>query len=103
VLEISMRALPFAYRDIGATPGAAVVVIVEGESGGAWSLVRRATGWDLFVGDAGAALARIRMSEDTAWRLFFRVLPGEEARRRMRIEGDQELGAVALDVAALMV
>src|SRR6187402_1836046 len=39
VLDIAVRGLPYAYRDVLAAPGQTVVVDVSGPSGGRWTLV----------------------------------------------------------------
>src|SRR5262245_14965057 len=101
VLEVSMRALPHAYRDVAAPGGMAVTVVVEGAAGGTWARVRGSGAWGLFAGAAPAPVARVRMSEDTAWRLFFGV-PMADARARLAIEGDEGLGAVVLRAIAIM-
>jgi hypothetical protein len=101
VLEISMRALPHTYRDVGAPDGAAVTIAIEGAAGATWTLVRGAGAWRLCTGDAAAPVVRVRLSEDTAWRLFFGV-PMAGARARLAIEGDEALGAVLLRAIAIM-
>jgi hypothetical protein len=42
------------------------------------------------------------MDQDTAWRLFSKGLSPSEARRRVRMEGDQSLGAGVLGALAIM-
>ena len=103
VLEVSMRALPRAYEDAQAPDGGAVTVLVSGPAGGAWTLLRSASvgAWDLFTGEAPTPLARVRLTEDTAWRLFFGV-PMADARARLAIEGDEALGAVVRRAIAIM-
>ena len=101
VLEISMRALPHAYREVAAADGAAVMVAVEGPAGRTWTLVRDGRAWRLCTGAAAAPVARVRLSEDTAWRLFFGV-PMPDARARLAIEGDEAVGAVVLRAIAIM-
>ncbi len=100
VLEISMRALPHAYREVAAD-GAAVMIAVEGDAGGTWTLVRDGRAWRLCTGAAAAPVARVRLSADTAWRLFFGV-PMADARARLAIEGDEAVGAVVLRAIAIM-
>ena len=101
VLEISMRALPHAYREADARDGAAVTIVVDGAAGGTWTLVRGAGAWQLCTGAAATPVARVRLSEDTAWRLLFGV-PMPDARARLAIEGDEALGAVVLRAIAIM-
>lgn len=101
VLDVSMRALPRTYRDAATPAGSAVTVVVEGDAGGAWTVRRGPEGWRLFTGSADSPRARVRLDQDTAWRLFFGV-PMADPRRRLAIEGDEALGAVALKAVAIM-
>jgi hypothetical protein len=91
VIELSLYVLPVAFRGHNAPEGAALVVEVIGEAGGTWSLVRSNGGWRLGRGAADRPAALARMDGDTAWRLLFNALSGEEARRRIEAEGDPAL------------
>jgi uncharacterized protein (TIGR03083 family) len=102
VLDVSMRALPFAYRDVEAGPGQAVAFVVTGDAGGAWSLRREAEGWRLFVGEAEGPACRTAVDADTAWRIFFKAIARPEAESRVRFEGDERLGRVFLSTLAVM-
>ena len=101
VLQVSMRALPHTYRHTPAAEGRAVAVVIRGEAGGAWTLLRAGGAWRLFDGSAAAPAARVTLDEGTGWRLFFGV-PMSDARARVAIEGDEALGAVVLKVIAIM-
>lgn len=103
VLDTSVRALPHAYRNIDAAPDAAVVLEITGDAGGVWSMLRRASGWELFQGDAERAAARITTDADSAWRLFFHQFPLEEAARRVTVTGDRPLGEAIFHTRAVMV
>jgi uncharacterized protein (TIGR03083 family) len=102
VLDLFVRALPVAYRDAAADPGAAVAVTIEGEAGGEWTLRREDGHWRLYAGTAPRPAATVTMTDDTAWRLFSKGLKGGAARARVGIEGDQALGAVALSALAIL-
>ena len=103
VIDISMRALPHTYRDVVAAAGDAVAYRITGAAGGAWSLVRGASRWELLVGEAHRVVARVTMTDDTAWRLFFRAVPRDTLAAGLHVEGRRDLGLVTLDVAAVMV
>ena len=47
VLDVSMRALPFAYRDVEAPATTSVTIEITGEAGAQWTLVREPAGWRL--------------------------------------------------------
>ena len=102
VLDLFVRALPFAYRDTPAQDGVTVGVTIEGEAGGRWTLQREPGRWRLYAGTAPAPAATVTMTDDTAWRLFSKGLKGDAARARVRIDGDQALGAVALSALAVL-
>jgi uncharacterized protein (TIGR03083 family) len=62
VLDVSVRALPHAYRDVPARAGDAVSLVVTGDAGDTWSLVRRADAaraWELYTGAADAPVAPV--------------------------------------------
>lgn len=101
-LDIFVRALPFTYRNVGAPPGRSIRFEVRGESGGAWTLVRAASGWELFLGSNAAAAAIVNLDQETAWKLFSKGLDHDSARRRIRIEGDTALGEPVLGSLAVM-
>ena len=102
VLEVFVRALPFTYRGLAPAPDTAVRIVINGAAGGEWTLRWDGTGWALFVGAAPRPAATALLSDDTAWRLFSKGLPPGTARERVRIEGDQTLGAVVLGSLAVM-
>ncbi len=102
VLDLFVRALPFAYRDAAAKPGTTVVVAIEGEAGGEWTLRREAQRWGLYAGAAPGAAATVTMTDDAAWRLFAKQLKGEAARGRVSVGGDQALGDVARSALAVL-
>jgi len=102
VLDLFVRALPFAYRDTPAEGGTTVGVSIEGEAGGDWSLRREDGRWRLYTGRVAQAAATVTMTDDTAWRLFSKGLEGDAARARVTIGGDQALGAVAVGALAVL-
>ncbi len=103
VLELSMYALPHAFRATKADEGDALSVRVEGEAGGGWHILRTRGGWELREGEATDASARIRLDADTAWRLFFNALGRDEAALRIEASGDEKLCATFLGVRSVMV
>jgi hypothetical protein len=102
VLDTFMRALPFTYRPIEAAAGVNLIVSITGEAGGEWSLLREERGWQLFYGRAADAAAHVTLSGDTAWRLFTKGLPPEEAQGRVRIDGEESLGRGILRMVSIM-
>jgi hypothetical protein len=103
VIALSMYALPHAFRSIDATTGDAVSIIIEGEAGGRWFIVRDECAWSIKEGEIANPRLSVRMDSDTAWRLFFNGLSAQEAGRRVITEGDAQLRATFLSTRAVMV
>ena len=102
VLDLFVRAVPVAYRAVVREDGTAVRLAIEGPAGGDWTLRREAGAWHLLAGRDSAPDATVTMSDDTAWRLFSKGLGRDAARARIRIDGDQALGEVALGALGVM-
>lgn len=81
VIDAFVRALPFAYREVDAPHGTALVLDVP--EAGTWSLVRE-DGWGLYVGEAENARTRVELAGDVAWRVFTKQRIAWSA----RVEGD---------------
>jgi uncharacterized protein (TIGR03083 family) len=103
VLELSMYALPHAFRATEANEGDALSVHIDGEAGGAWHILRGHEAWELREGTAAHATAQVRLDADTAWRLFFNGLGRDEAAARVEAEGDEKLCETFLGVRSVMV
>jgi uncharacterized protein (TIGR03083 family) len=102
VLDLFVRALPHTFREVKAAVGTTMRMAIEGPAGGTWTLRRDTSGWRLYAGEAPNPAAVVTLSDDSAWRLFSKGLAPDAARARVRIEGDQALGAVTLRSLAVM-
>jgi uncharacterized protein (TIGR03083 family) len=103
VLECFMRGLPHAYRNAPARTGSVVRVSVEGESGGTWLLTRLEAGWKLTTDiNSENVLSTVRIPEEIAWRVFTKGISRPDALRQTRIEGDQDIGRVALTMVSIV-
>jgi uncharacterized protein (TIGR03083 family) len=91
VIDVAMRGLPHAFRDVAAAPGDALLIDISGASGGQWTLAREPQRWTLWRGAPPLATARIGLSEDTAWQILFNALPPGDAERAVQIEGNASL------------
>jgi uncharacterized protein (TIGR03083 family) len=103
VIDVALRGLPHAFRDVPADPGEELAIEIDGPSGGRWALAREATRWALLCGEPSSPAARVRMTEDTAWKLLFNALPEGEAARALQIEGRVELGQALLRARSVIV
>ena len=100
LLDISVRALPHAYRDVAAAAGAAITLIVDGPTSGTWTLTRDEGEWRISAGESDAAKAVVRVAADTVWRLLYNA-PFD--RGQVRIEGDAALAAPLLATRSVIV
>jgi uncharacterized protein (TIGR03083 family) len=103
VLDVAVRGLPHAFRDVPADAGDAVVLDIEGASGGCWTLSREATRWTLSRGEADAPVARVRLSDEAAWQLLFNALSAEAAADAVHVEGRAALGRAFLRARSVIV
>ncbi len=102
VLDVFLRALPHRYREVVAAPETEVHIAIEGTSGGDWTLRRDGRQWRLYLGASEDPAARVRMNQDTAWRLFSKGLDPASAREQVTVQGDQALGSAVLGALAVM-
>ena len=103
MIDVAVRALPHAFRDVPAEAGETVVIDIGGSSGGRWTLSRGADRWSLLRGEAVSPTARLRLSDDDAWKLLFNALPEGDAARAVQIEGRTELGRALLRARSVIV
>lgn len=91
VLNMFVRALPRAYHNVIAPPDTLIKLIITGEGGGDWHLVREHDAWTLYAETDLIPVSTITMDDDTAWRLFTRGMDAAAARQFMVFEGDISL------------
>ena len=103
VIEVAMRGLPHALRNVPVRPALAVEIDVTGPSGGTWTLSRDSERWTLWCGRSESPTVRVRMDGDAAWKLLFNALPQAEAERKINVEGDLELGRAILNARSVIV
>jgi uncharacterized protein (TIGR03083 family) len=101
-LDVFVRALPFTYRGVDAPIGLSIRFEIVGEAGGIWTLMRKAAGWELFLGSSEAPAAIVTLDQETAWKLFSKGIDREAARQRIRFQGEPALGEPVLGSLAIM-
>lgn len=104
-LDTFMRALPITFRNVDAPQGSVVSVMVVGEAGGEWFIVRTGALWIQTTESPTTPVARFKISQDSAWKLFTKRLDRTEALRRfpdIHIEGDIALGNQVIDMVSVM-
>ncbi|MDQ3347507.1 MAG: maleylpyruvate isomerase N-terminal domain-containing protein [Acidobacteriota bacterium] len=103
VLEIVVRGLPHAYRDVAAAASATLVLDVSGEAGGQWTLVRNADRWTLHAGAPPLFTARVSLSDEALWKLLFNAVPERDAAGLMKVEGEHALAAPLVRARSVIV
>lgn len=103
VIEIALRGLPHAFRDVPAPAGQALALDVSGDAGGEWTLLREPDRWTLHAGATASPTTRARLSDSSAWQLLFNALSEQEARAAVRVEGRPELAAPLLAARSVLV
>lgn len=105
VLETFLRALPFAFREADRPDGTAVRVVVAGDAGGEWWLVRRGGGWVQVPFADVQPTATATLPQEVAWKVWTKRRPVEEKMRTwpgILIEGDAELGRLVVGMVSVM-
>jgi uncharacterized protein (TIGR03083 family) len=103
VIEIALRGLPHAYRDLRAPEDSTVTLEIGGAAGGTWTLRGDSGQWTLWAGAAINPTARVSFSDETAWRLLFHALPAGAASAAIQIEGQQDLAQPLFSARSVIV
>ncbi len=100
LLDISVRALPHAYRSITAPAGTSIALRVTGATRAMWTLVRDDAGWVVLSGESGRATTTVACDANVVWRLFYNA-PFDRA--AVHVEGDAALAAPLLTTRSVVV
>ncbi len=103
LLDISVRALPYAYAGVPAEAGTTITLAVTGETTGSWTLARDGDRWHVWRGRPSAPDAMVTIAADDVWRMFYNALAGDALRRRVTVAGDADLAAPLLRARSVMV
>lgn len=102
VLDCFMRALPFTYRQISASPGTAVRISVSGECGGSWHLHRANESWMLAESERAQPAAETIIPQEIAWRIFTKGISRDSAMSQVKISGDSALALPVLGMLTIV-
>ena len=103
VIDVSVRGLPHAFRDVAAAPNETVVLDIDGPAGDTWTLRREADRWTLWRGEPAAFTTRVRIGDDHAWQLLYNALPEAAASHALRIDGRADLARPLLRARSVIV
>jgi len=101
-IDTFMCALPQTYRYAEVPTGTSVEVEVTTEIGGVWHINKTDEGWVLRKTTRLKPNSKLYIDPDTAWKLFSKGLAPAEALEKVKIEGDKELGEIALGMVSVM-
>jgi len=110
VLDCFLRGLPFAYRNVSATPGTRIRITVSGDCGGSWNLYREKRNWvlteDAPAQPAGAVsaepTAETIIPQEIAWRIFTKGISRDSALSQVQITGDSALALPVLSMVSIV-
>lgn len=97
-----MQALPHAYRNVAAENDTIVTLIVNTEIGGQWSIIKKENEWEFIESFDNKAAATVKIDPNDAWLLFSKGITPAEAKQKVEITGDSQLGEVALNIVSVM-
>src|SRR5262249_15421051 len=101
-LDAFVRALPHTYREVAAADQTLIALLISGDAGGTWFLLREHERWNLYVESAQHPNAHVILDQDTAWRLFPRGISKDQARMHATITGDRRLGERMLETVSVI-
>jgi uncharacterized protein (TIGR03083 family) len=101
-IDTFMYALPHTYRNVTATAGTVVQIKIRTHIGGEWNIEKIESGWRLTKVIQQTPSATVMMDPVTAWQLFSKGISPQAAIEKVELTGDRELGAVALQMIAVM-
>ncbi len=103
VIDVFLRAVPYALRLVAAESGSTLEINVSGSGGGTWTAQRGETRWAIGNGAAPEEpRTRVEVSSDTLWRVATRGIGVDDAIARTTITGDRHLGAAALSLISII-
>lgn len=103
VLDLGIRAVYRSWSDFEYESGSVLLVEVEGDAGGHWSIVREEGKWVIYRGAHPTPTTVASMSTDSAWRLLFNALDPSSAETEISFSGDRALFSRLLGVRGVMV
>lgn len=101
-IDTFMYAFPHTYRNVIAEENTKITIKILTEIGGEWSIFRTNKNWEFTQNDDIQPTARVSISPDIAWKLFSKSIKSEEVLDKVVIEGNQELGEIALTMVSVM-
>lgn len=102
VLEAFVRALPHTFREIRATDGTLIHLVITGEAGDEWYLQREQERWILGKSSISPAGTTVVLDQENAWRLFTKGIGKDEAFERASFKGNEMLARKVFDTVSII-
>jgi uncharacterized protein (TIGR03083 family) len=102
VLDCFLRGLPYTFRNQDAPAGTRLLIEIEGDAGGQWTLARTGPQWELTDPAQAELTSHVSIPQELAWRVFTKGIDPAAARKRIRIEGNRALGEIVLKMTAIV-
>ena len=102
VLDTFVRAMPHTFRNVDGPEGTIVQLTITGRGGGEWALRRAKGKWELQVGGNAAAVSRVQLKGEDAWKVFTCGFRGKKALDCAEISGDRAIGAKVLETVSVI-
>jgi len=102
VLNTFVRALPYTFRAVEAPEQTVMKLVVAGEAGQSWDLLREEARWALFTETSFAPAATVALDQETAWKLFTKGIAPEKARERATVQGDEALASTLFSTVSII-
>ena len=102
VLETFVRALPHTFREVHASDGTLIHLLISGEAGGEWYLQREEETWILGKSATTGAEATVILDQESAWRLFTKGMSKDEAFQHATFKGNEMLARKVFDTVSII-
>jgi uncharacterized protein (TIGR03083 family) len=105
LIDTFMRALPHTYRSVDAPSGTVIRVVVTGEAGGNWYVLKNDAAWELIAvlpETPPPSSTSVSFPPETAWMLFTKGITAEAARAEATVIGDERLAAPVFSMLSVM-
>ena len=80
-----------------------VRLVISGEAGGTWLLVREEKKWNLYQQEQPVSPdTTITMEQEVAWRLFTKGISRDEAEKSISFADDRSLGLPVLEAVSII-
>ena len=103
LIDTLIRGVPAVYRNYcRETNPRSLEITITGVIDDTWILSNQSGSWQLFKAEGEQVNGTVKMDDDTAWRLFTKTITEHEALKRMKLDGNRELGKYVAKTTSFM-